>query len=158
MHVFGVCDWTGLTDALLSSLLILTQADVLGQAPDRIGNPVAVTEDSKAASAGGNQSSYQAPAAAKPMQSNPHTNPMSSAVPSQLDGAVFPIKSLNPYQNKWTIKARVVNKSDVRTWSNAKGEGKLFSVTLLDDSGEIKATGFNDSVDKLYPLLEEDKV
>jgi replication factor A1 len=35
---------------------------------------------------------------------------------------------------RWTIKARVINKSDVRHWSNAKGEGKLFSVTLLDDS------------------------
>lgn len=36
--------------------------------------------------------------------------------------------------NRWTIKARVTVKSDVRTWSNAKGEGKLFSVNLLDET------------------------
>jgi replication factor A1 len=29
---------------------------------------------------------------------------------------------------------------------------------LLDQSGEIKATGFNDQVDRLYNMLEEGKV
>ena len=71
---------------------------------------------------------------------------------------IYPIEGLSPYQNKWTIKARVTNKSDVRHWSNQKGEGKLFSCTLLDDTGEIKATGFNDTVDLFYNMLEEGKV
>ena len=33
------------------------------------------------------------------------------------------IKDLNPYQNKFKIKARVVKKSDLRTWSNSRGQG-----------------------------------
>ena len=37
---------------------------------------------------------------------------------------------------RWTIRARVSNKSDVRTWSNNKGTGKLFSVTLTDERYE----------------------
>lgn len=71
---------------------------------------------------------------------------------------IYPIEGLSPYQNKWTIKARVTNKSDIRHWSNARGEGKLFSVTFLDETGEIKATGFNDAVDQFYNVLEEGKV
>ena len=35
---------------------------------------------------------------------------------------------------RWTIRARVTNKSGIRTWSNSKGEGKLFSIDLLDES------------------------
>lgn len=71
---------------------------------------------------------------------------------------IYPIEGLSPYQNRWTIKARVTSKSDIRHWSNQRGEGKLFSVNLLDDSGEIKATGFNDAVDRFYPLLQENHV
>ncbi|GAA5978470.1 hypothetical protein JCM10908_004367 [Rhodotorula pacifica] len=71
---------------------------------------------------------------------------------------LFPIESLNPYSNKWTIKARVTQKSDIRHWSNSKGDGQLFSVNFLDESGEIRATGFNKEVDRLYPLFEEGKV
>lgn len=59
---------------------------------------------------------------------------------------------------RWTIKARVTNKSTIRTWSNAKGDGKLFSVNLLDETGEIKATAFNDQVDKYYDMLEDNRV
>ena len=64
------------------------------------------------------------------------------------------ISQLNMYQSRWTIKARVVSKSDIRTWSNAKGEGSLFSIELLDSSGvDIRATLFKEAVDKFYNFL-----
>jgi replication factor A1 len=59
---------------------------------------------------------------------------------------------------RWSIKARITNKSPIRTWSNAKGEGKLFSVEFLDQTGEIKATGFTDVCEKFYDLLHIDHV
>jgi replication factor A1 len=72
---------------------------------------------------------------------------------------VTPISGLNMYSNRWVIRAKVTNKSDVKTWSNAKGEGSLFSVTLLDSSGyDVKCTFFKEAVDKFYNMLEEGRV
>ena len=68
---------------------------------------------------------------------------------------IYPIEALSPYAHKWTIKARCTNKSDIKTWHNKNGEGKLFSVNLLDESGEIRGTGFNDQCDALYELFQE---
>ena len=48
---------------------------------------------------------------------------------------ITPISGLNMYSNRWTIRAKVSGKSDIKTWSNAKGEGSLFSMELLDSSG-----------------------
>ena len=59
---------------------------------------------------------------------------------------------------RWTIKARVSNKSGVRTWSNSRGEGKLFSMDLVDMSGEIRCTAFRDQCDKFYDMIEVGKV
>ncbi len=36
---------------------------------------------------------------------------------------IVPISSLNSYQSHWTIKARITNKSEIRRYSNARGEG-----------------------------------
>ncbi|XP_076031483.1 replication protein A 70 isoform X2 [Oratosquilla oratoria] len=102
-----------------------------------------------------------APAPSKPMQSSAQRNEpavnRSPARPANI-GNVHPIASLTPYQNKWTICARVTNKSSIRTWSNSRGEGKLFSMDLLDESGEIKATAFNDQCDKFFDMIEVNKV
>lgn len=67
---------------------------------------------------------------------------------------IHPISSLSPYQNRWCIKARVTNKQAPRTYTTARGEGKLFSVIFTDESGEIKCTGFNSAVDKFANLLQ----
>ncbi|KAK5239217.1 Replication factor A protein 1, partial [Exophiala xenobiotica] len=79
----------------------------------------------------------------RPMPS--HTRPSSSMAHANI----YPIEAISPYSNKWTIKARCTSKSDIKTWHNRNGEGKLFSVNLLDESGEIRATGFNDQCDQL---------
>lgn len=82
-----------------------------------------------------------------------------ASAPGMFNGfKVFDIASLNPYQNKWSIKARCVNKSNIRTWSNSRGEGKLFSVDLVDASGEIRASGFNEQCEKYYDYFQIDKV
>lgn len=55
---------------------------------------------------------------------------------------------------RWVIKVRVTNKSAIRTWSNSRGEGKLFSMDLIDESGEIRCTAFRDMCDKFYDMIE----
>ena len=71
---------------------------------------------------------------------------------------IFAIEQLSPYQNVWTIKARVSYKGDIKTWHNQRGEGKLLNVNFLDTSGEIRATAFNDQATKFNELLQEGKV
>ncbi|EMG51139.1 RFA1 Replication factor A protein 1 [Candida maltosa Xu316] len=71
---------------------------------------------------------------------------------------ISPIETISPYQNNWTIKARVSYKGDLRSWSNSKGEGKVFGVNLLDESDEIKASAFNETAERAHRMLEEGKV
>jgi len=52
----------------------------------------------------------------------------------------------------------VTQKSNIRTWSNSRGEGKLFNIVIVDESGEIRATGFNAECDKFYNLIDVNKV
>lgn len=100
---------------------------------------------------------YGQPAADTSKQANVQRTGMARAAPpsSSSFANIHPIEALSPYSNKWTIKARCTNKSPIKTWHNKNGEGKLFSVNLLDESGEIRATGFNEQCDALYELFQE---
>jgi len=151
-------------------LIIVLGLAVLGMPKDKIDDPKPLSEgpsskpDSTAAppvTATIPNVTAAANRPAVPQQQQQQNQPMSSSQFSARTAranSVYPIEALSPYQNNWTIKARVTSKSEVKHWSNPRGEGKLFNVTLMDESGEIKATGFNDAVEMLYDKFQEGKV
>ena len=47
----------------------------------------------------------------------------SATVRNEAPPNITPIASLNAYQARWTIRARVTSKSEMRRFSNARGEG-----------------------------------
>ena len=126
---------------------------------EKIGDPVALTvkeEDDKPTNTtiAGNGFYGNKPAAA-PVQERSLATRAAPPTSSSSHANIYPIEGLSPYAHKWTIKARVTSKSDIKTWSKPTGEGKLFTVNLLDESGEIRATLFNEQADAYYDILQE---
>ncbi|XVF52126.1 hypothetical protein PTKIN_Ptkin04bG0239700 [Pterospermum kingtungense] len=106
---------------------------------------------SRPLSASSYQSAYQQPS---PMYTN--RGPIAK---NEAPSRIIPISALNPYQGRWTIKARVTAKGELRRYNNARGEGKVFSFDLLDsDGGEIRVTCFNAVVDQFYNQIEAGKI
>lgn len=91
-----------------------------------------------------------------------HDRPKGQSLPSRTNtpahGNIFPIEALSPYAHKWTIKARCTGKSEIKTWHNKNGEGKLFTVNLLDESGEIRATCWKEQCDIFHEVFQEGSV
>ncbi|KAK6501945.1 Replication factor A protein 1 [Arthrobotrys musiformis] len=150
------------------SVLIVLAVELAQEAPEeKIGDPKQVMPDSAAELA-------QQRAAQPTSVANFYGNRPTGAGAGRGAGGAGPsragqssrggssnissIESLSPYQNRWTIKVRCVFRGDIRSWKNAKGDGRLFAVTLMDQTGEIKATGFGDQVDSLYHVFEEGSV
>lgn len=123
--------------------MIILGLEILVKDVEKIGNPVPRILDLPGTSS-------------KPPSTVGSSGPR--AAPSKPSRPTLPIEGLSPYSNNWTIKARVTQKSEIRNWSNQRGEGKLFSVTLMDETGEIRGTGFNLAVDQLYDKFQEGKV
>jgi replication factor A1 len=49
----------------------------------------------------------------------------------------MPISALNSFSMDWRIKARVINLPPIRTYKNAKGEGQILSLDLIDKDGTM---------------------
>lgn len=139
------------------SILVILEMDVLTEHGEleKLGQPVALEmnksepqEETKPQvdNISGNNFYGNGNKAAAPQQNGQRSLPSRSNKDAS-HGNIYPIEALSPYAHKWTIKARCTHKGEIKTWHNKNGEGKLFSANFLDTSGEIRATGFNDSVD-----------
>ncbi|CAL9134919.1 unnamed protein product [Musa textilis] len=124
-----------------------------GYQNQRLSSPASVGAFRPPASSYGHpvQPAYQQP---PPMYTN--RGPIAK---NEAPARIIPIAALNPYQGRWTIKARVTTKGELRRYSNPRGEGKVFSFDLLDsDGGEIRVTCFNMVADQFYDQIEVGKV
>ncbi|KAK6950868.1 hypothetical protein Daesc_007396 [Daldinia eschscholtzii] len=153
----------------VKSILIILELDVATElgVHDRIGEPQAFEakpQDANPTNAaiGGSNFYGAKQESSAPVKSEPMSSRMGGVTNNASRGngnhVIYPIEAISPYAHKWTIKARVTQKSEIKTWHKASGEGKLFSVNLLDESGEIKATGFNEQCDQFYDVLQEGQV
>lgn len=71
----------------------------------------------------------------------------------------LPISCLSPYARKqWRIKCRVVSKTNIRKFTNAKGEGQFFKVQLSDASGMTSGTFFGQAADSFFEKIHVGKV
>jgi len=71
----------------------------------------------------------------------------------------MPIKALNQFVTDWRIKARVVKKPPLREYKNAKGPGKIMNIDVIDREGTmIQATMFNETADKWFDKIHENKI
>ena len=113
--------------------------------------------------------SYQRPTAYNNTESTqPQPYPMGSRITnstrsprpmrSSHENQTVGIGELTPYIGKWVIKGRVTSKSGIREYTNAKGNGKLFSFVMADKTGEIKVTAFNTDLERVFPYVEPNKV
>lgn len=133
---------TGLSKETLARVVGLTLEQVLAsEAPPGYDQPNGDGSAPPAAPA--------APAAAVSEKPKPKR-----ALPSD----VVAIEGITPYLQVWKMRARAGQKSDMRTFQSKRGQGKLFNVTFIDETGEIRATFFNEDADKFYDLIRDGSV
>lgn len=111
--------------------------------PNQLGTPVKWTPGAQS------QPASTKPPAPKAARSAPP--PPRKVQRIQFD----PISQLSSYTNNFTILARVVSKD----FKNIESKGlKILTVTLADQSGEIKGTFWRDAAVKFDEIIEKDKV
>jgi replication factor A1 len=64
-----------------------------------------------------------------------------------------PIDTLNLYTMNWAMKGKIIQKGEIRHFRNDKGEGKVTSMRIADESGEIRMNFFNQEVDRFVFFL-----
>ena len=81
--------------------------------------------------------------------------------PDSVDDENFytPICALSATSSDWTVKARVIEKSQIRYWDKPNSKGKLFDILIIDARGDqVKGTFWNNAVDQFDSLIEIMKV
>jgi len=155
------------SDFTTSKLMIVAGIEPIQACKELIGNPVPLGSVPEPKPEKTESTTAAAPSATPPSPMKSTNRIISSPTrqgqkvftetTSSSDVTITPIKSLHPYQNMWTIRARVTNKSEMKEFARktGTGTGKLFSVELIDAAGdEIRATAFNEVAEKLFDIMQ----
>ena len=67
---------------------------------------------------------------------------------------MFYLTSFNSSKLLPSSLVRVTQKDEIRTYNNAKGSGKLFSFTVIDESCDLRVTAFNKYAEKYVKLYQ----
>lgn len=157
---------------------VIVGVTLLSQKHEVVGHPVPFSSTTTAPSSSSSslttstpsvdnnsRGALQSPQTAPRAMTTPSSHTLHPGAGSGLSGAqpslppdVVTIAALSPYANQWTLQARLTFKSDIKHWSNARGEGQVFHGILMDASGDIRITGFNQQVDQFYTQLAEQQV
>lgn len=79
----------------------------------------------------------------------------------KLSEQYTPISALSTFLYDWTLKAKVIKKSELKEYLNKKLQRneKYMSCTLLDNyNTRIQASFFSEAAEKFFPIIEEEKV
>ena len=79
-------------------------------------------------------------------------------VPSNLEAPSRHRRDSSPSTRPWVVLFSILSAFRRVIATSICHTGNLFSVDLLDASGEIRGTFFKETADKVFPLLEEGKV
>lgn len=70
-----------------------------------------------------------------------------------------PIKALSTFNYDWRIKARLIKKYERKCWKNARSEGYLLNIELMDQHGtQIQCTFFKDACDQFEHIMTEGNI
>ena len=84
----------------------------------------------------------------------PGSSPVKKSANDNTAKRDISVSALSPYGEGWLLRVRCTQKGPIREYNNAKGPGRLFSVTFADGTGEIRGTVFSEQVDRLHNLIQ----
>jgi len=73
----------------------------------------------------------------------------------ESENATHVVASLNPMMNKYSVKVRVSEKSELKDIQSPRWQGKICNAKLSDKSGDIIIKGFNADAEALHKELND---
>lgn len=130
-------------------IIIILDLHVVSRTVERIGNPVPASSVAQPVPA-------REPLSFGTLDSK--SIPVYPAADDARGRSTSPIRCIDPFVQNWTIRARVIGKSEVRHCGQRRSGGKAFMARLMDESQEISAIGFDGAVDTIYDKLDKGNV
>ena len=133
-------------------IMIVLGCTVAGTAGGKLGSPKRFDPSAPSAPSSSSSSSFANQKAAAPPAQTPKMQSSRPAVARSPDLGCTPIMQINPYANRWKIKGRITDIQKMKHYSNAKGDGKIMKIVILDKHGDdIAGTFFNELAGKYHP-------
>ena len=73
---------------------------------------------------------------------------------SQVTKPKLLVSNLKPGLYTTALRIRVIAKTPVKPWSNSTSQGKVYSMTVGDESAEIRMVAFNAACDQIHAKVE----